>query len=168
VRLIFTGQRFCPSCGKEVVGGAQWEQLRRGRVSAHIRLLGILWLAISAFNTLSGLAILLVAKPVLLHLRELGEGPPQFVQGFLQPLLILVAIFVLSKALLGFAAGWGLLHRESWARIVALIGGFLALFHPPFGTGYTRFGYCCRPNLIANIRASGAGCVTFVASSRCR
>jgi zinc-ribbon domain len=128
------GQRFCPSCGKEVVGGAQWAQLRRGRVSAHIRLLGILWLAISAFNTLSGLAILLVAKPVLLHLRELGQGPPEFVQGFLQPLLTLVAIFVLSKALLGFAAGWGLLRRESWARIVALIGGFLALFHPPFGT----------------------------------
>src|SRR6266571_4220430 len=116
-----TGQRFCPSCGKEVVGGAQWAQLRRGRVSAHIRLLGILWLAISAFNTLSGLAILLVAKPVLLHLRELGQGPPEFVQGF-------------SKALLGFAAGWGLLRREGWARIVALIGGFLALFHPPFGT----------------------------------
>ena len=110
------------------------EQLRRGRVSAHIRLLGILWLAISAFNTLSGLAILLVAKPVLLHLRELGHGPPEFVHGFLQPLLTLVAIFVLSKALLGFAAGWGLLRRENWARIVALIGGFLALFHPPFGT----------------------------------
>jgi hypothetical protein len=127
-------QRFCPSCGKEVVGGAQWAQLRRGRVSANIRLLGILWLAISAFNTLSGLAILLVAKPVLLHLRELGQGPPEFVQSFLQPLLTLVAIFVLSKALLGFAAGWGLLRRESWARIVALIGGFLALFHPPFGT----------------------------------
>jgi len=84
-----SGQRFCPSCGKEVVGGAQWAQLRRGRVSAHIRLLGILWLAISAFNTLSGLAILLVAKPVLLHLHELGQGPPEFVQGFLQPLLTL-------------------------------------------------------------------------------
>jgi hypothetical protein len=96
---------------------------------------GSLWLAISAFNTLSGLAILLVAKPVLLHLRELGEGAPEFVQGFLQPLLTLVAIFVLSKALLGFAAGWGLLHRESWARIVALIGGFLALFHPSLWYG---------------------------------
>ena len=57
------GQRFCPSCGKEVVGGAQWAQLRRGRVSAHIRLLGILWLAISAFNTLSGLAILFYWSP---------------------------------------------------------------------------------------------------------
>jgi hypothetical protein len=128
------GQRFCPACGKEIVGGTQWAQLRRGRVSSHIRLLGILWLAMSAFSTLSGLAILLVAKPILLHLREMGQGPPEFVQGFMQPLLTLAAIFMLSKALLGFAAGWGLLHRESWARILALIAGFLALFHPPFGT----------------------------------
>src|SRR5207237_9507068 len=94
-----TGQRFCPSCGKEVVGGAQWAQLRRGRVSAHIRLLGILWLAISAFNALSGLAILLVAKPVLLHLHELGQGPPEFVQGSLTPLLTLVAVCILLTAM---------------------------------------------------------------------
>jgi hypothetical protein len=128
------GQQFCPACGKEIVGGTRWAQLRHGRVSGHIRLLGILWLAVSAFNTVGGLAILLVAKPILLHLRELGQGPPEFVQGFIQPLLTLVAIFVLSKALLGFAAGWGLLRREGWARIIALIVGFLALFHPPFGT----------------------------------
>jgi len=128
------GQHFCPACGKEIFGGTQWAQLRRGRVGAHIRLLGILWLAVSAFNMLGGLAILLVAKPVLLHLRELGQGPPEFAWGFIQPLLTLVAIFFLSKALLGFAAGWGLLRREGWARIIALIAGFLALFHPPFGT----------------------------------
>src|SRR5207245_10130418 len=125
---------FCPWFGVEGFDGVRWAHFGGGRESANIRLLGILWLAISAFITLSGLAILLVAKPVLLHLRELGQGPPEFVQGFLQPLLTLVAIFVLSKALLGFAAGWGLLRREGWARIVALIGAFLALFHPPFGT----------------------------------
>jgi len=109
------GQHFCPACGKEIFGGTQWAQLRRGRVGAHIRLLGILWLAVSAFNTVGGLAILLVAKPVLWHLRELGQGPPEFAWGFIQPLLTLVAIFFLSKALLGFAAGWGLLRREGWA-----------------------------------------------------
>src|SRR2546427_7397278 len=129
VRPAFLSVMRERSCRRRAVGTVAPRARER-----HIRLLGILWLAISAFNTLSGLAILLVAKPVLLHLRELGQGPPEFVQGFLQPLLTLVAIFVLSKALLGFAAGWGLLRREGWARIVALIGGFLALFHPPFGT----------------------------------
>jgi hypothetical protein len=34
----------------------------------------------------------------------------------------------------GFFTGWGLLNREPWARIMALVLGFLALIHPPLGT----------------------------------
>ena len=34
----------------------------------------------------------------------------------------------------GFFAGWGLLQRESWARILALVVGFLALLNVPLGT----------------------------------
>jgi hypothetical protein len=45
-----------------------------------------------------------------------------------------VAIFVLAKAACGFIAGWGLLQREPWARIIALVLGFIALFNIPFGT----------------------------------
>jgi hypothetical protein len=49
-------------------------------------------------------------------------------------LLSAVGIFVLGKAALGFIAGWGLLQREPWARIVALVLGFISLFNIPFGT----------------------------------
>jgi len=31
-------------------------------------------------------------------------------------------------------AGWGLLQRAPWARLLALILAFLALFNVPFGT----------------------------------
>ena len=34
----------------------------------------------------------------------------------------------------GFFAGWGLLQREPWARVLTLILAFLALIHVPFGT----------------------------------
>ena len=34
----------------------------------------------------------------------------------------------------GICVGWGLMQRQPWARIAALILGILALFHPPFGT----------------------------------
>ena len=34
----------------------------------------------------------------------------------------------------GFIAGWGLLQRESWARVLTLIVGFLSLFNIPLGT----------------------------------
>ncbi len=53
---------------------------------------------------------------------------------FLRPLLSVIAIFVLAKAACGFLAGWGLLHREPWARVVTLVLGFISLFHIPIGT----------------------------------
>ncbi|MGA9389290.1 MAG: hypothetical protein WBV69_02485 [Candidatus Sulfotelmatobacter sp.] len=40
----------------------------------------------------------------------------------------------MAKAAGGFLAGWGLLHHEPWARVVALVPGFIALFHVPLGT----------------------------------
>ena len=41
---------------------------------------------------------------------------------------------MLAKAALGFVAGWGLLQRERWARILALVLAFISLFNVPFGT----------------------------------
>jgi glucose uptake protein GlcU len=49
-------------------------------------------------------------------------------------LLTVVGFFVLAKAAAGFIAGWGLLHREPWARLLTVVLGFLALIHIPFGT----------------------------------
>jgi hypothetical protein len=49
-------------------------------------------------------------------------------------MLVLVAGVLLAKAVVGFAAGWGLLQREPWARVVALFLAFLAMFFDvPFG-----------------------------------
>ena len=73
-----------------------------------------------------------LANTLFAHLHELGA--PEAPTAFLRPLLSVVAIFVLAKAACGFIAGWGLLQREPWARIVALVLGFNALFHIPFGT----------------------------------
>jgi hypothetical protein len=45
-----------------------------------------------------------------------------------------IGILVLAKAALGFLAGWGLMQREHWARVLALVLAFIALFNIPFGT----------------------------------
>ena len=34
----------------------------------------------------------------------------------------------------GIAAGWGLLQRQPWARILAIVLGCTSLFDMPFGT----------------------------------
>lgn len=126
------GQGFCSRCGKQIVGPVIAAAPRPGRVQGHLQLLGILWLAISAFNTIGGVVVYVLANTLFAHMHDLGA--PEAPTAFLRPLLSVIGIFILAKAACGFLAGWGLLHREPWARIVALILGFLSLFNVPFGT----------------------------------
>jgi hypothetical protein len=126
------GQAFCGKCGKAIVGPVTTMQLRPGRVCGHIHLLGILWLAISAFNTIGGVVLYVIANTLFAHLHDFGA--PQAPTSFLRPFLSVIAGLVLLKAATGFIAGWGLLQREPWARVVALVLGFISLFNIPFGT----------------------------------
>jgi hypothetical protein len=132
---VASDQRFCGRCGREFVGGAGGPVLafpRRNRVVEHIRLVAILWLALSALNAVGGVLLFVVANTLILHLPEMGA--PSEATAWLHPLLSCVAILVLAKGVLGFLAGWGLLQRESWARMLTLVLAFLALFNIPFGT----------------------------------
>jgi hypothetical protein len=126
------GQTFCSRCGKQIIGPVTVMQQRPGRVQSHAHLLGIIWLAISAFNTIAGVVLYILANTLFAHLHELGA--PEAPTAFLRPFLSVIALLVLGKAAFGFIAGWGLLHREPWARILSLVLGFVSLFHIPFGT----------------------------------
>ena len=123
------GQPFCSSCGKEILGSVVAMHPRRGRVQHHIHLVGIFWFAISAFNSLIGLVLYILANTLLAPGGGAGAPP------FLCPLLSVIAVIVLSGSALGFFAGWGLLHREPWARILALVLAFCVMFiNIPLGT----------------------------------
>ena len=52
----------------------------------------------------------------------------------LRSALTTLGILILAKAACGFIAGWGLMHHEAWARVVALVLAFISLFNIPFGT----------------------------------
>lgn len=125
-------QRFCARCGKEFAEGAVGFP-RRSRVGEHIRLLGILWLALSALNAVAGLFLFILANAVFPHLHEMGAGSDVPI-GFLHALFGTIGALILVKAAAGFLAGWGLLQREPWARMLTIVLAFLALFHIPFGT----------------------------------
>jgi hypothetical protein len=125
-------QRFCNHCGRQFSDGLVMARSSPSRVQEHIRLVGILWLALSAFNALAGLVLLIVATELIPHLST-QEGP-DFPANFLTTLLGIIGVAVLIKAVVGFAAGYGLLQRERWARLLTLVLSFLALFNFPFGT----------------------------------
>jgi hypothetical protein len=127
------GQKFCSGCGRAVTGGAIPHYPQRNRIQEHVRLLAILWFAFSAFEAIGGAVLLVLAHTLFLHLSEMTQAPAP-TGGFLHLLFTMLGLFVLAKSAAGFFTGWGLLNREPWARIMALVLGFLALIHVPFGT----------------------------------
>jgi hypothetical protein len=130
--VVQPGQAFCSKCGKQIIGFVGSPV--RGRVESHAHLLGILWLALSAMNSLGGMVLLLLGGTFFPHMREMGRIPPDVPVGFLTSLFTVLGILILAKSAVGFLAGWGLLHREAWARVIVLVLAFISLFNVPFGT----------------------------------
>ena len=119
---IQQGQRFCRACGKPA-GGVPLVPAA-SRIAGHIRMLGILWLAISAFRLIPAGALLVVGR------TGLPPGIPEFVY----PLISLIGGILTVSVVAGFFTGWGLLTRQPWGRTLALISGGISLIDVPFGT----------------------------------
>jgi len=126
-------QRYCGKCGREFPGSIAIAYPSPSRVQSHVRLLGILWLAISALNAVVGLLLFVIGNVIMAHIHELG-APSDVPAGLLRSLFTVFGLLVLTKAFLGFFAGWGLLRREPWARMLTIVLGVLALFEAPHGT----------------------------------
>ena len=94
------GQQFCSRCGKEVKGAVSFAAPPPGRVGAHVRLLGIFWLALSALDAMGGVAALIVGSWVFGP-----HGSAAGVPSFVRPLVTLGGIFSIVKSTFGFLAG---------------------------------------------------------------
>jgi hypothetical protein len=98
---------------------------RQGRIAGHVRLLGIFWLALSALRLIPGL--------ILMALGSARLFPPD-VPPFVHAILPTIAMVFLIFAGVGIAAGFGLLTRQPWARMLAIVFGAVSLIDMPFGT----------------------------------
>lgn len=119
-------QSFCPRCGKALrsmpVTPAQ------SRIAGHLRLLGILWLVASfIFRLAPGLFLATIFRP------DMQLLPPE-VPAFVPHLVQTIGMLFIGIAVLGFFTGWGLLTRQPWARMAAIIFGAVSLLDIPFGT----------------------------------
>jgi hypothetical protein len=97
------------------------------RLAGHIRLLAILWFALSAFAMLPGL-LLLTLSGFLAGLLP-ADVPP-----FVPDLFPAIGIVFIGLAAVGIVAGWGLLERAPWARTLTIVLACFSLLHMPFGT----------------------------------
>jgi hypothetical protein len=85
----------------------------------------------SVLRLIPGLALIAFGQmrfPFML--MPIGEPMPPFVAPFLGA----IGLFFLGFAIAGGIAGWGLMARCPWARMLAIILGCVSLIHFPFGT----------------------------------
>src|SRR5271169_1004201 len=125
------GHRFCPSCGKPA-GLALVPLEHQGKVERNIQILAILWLVAGAMSFVACMVLFMLGN-VFFHGGVAfpgGGGFPPFLRGIFNSVAIIVGL----HAALSIIAGWGLLERQPWARAVAIVAGFLDLFHIPLGT----------------------------------
>jgi hypothetical protein len=115
------GAQVCPSCGKSFVS---LMPPKRG-IAGHVRLLGILWIAHGVLHFAPGLLLLTIFSS-----RVLPPGMPTI----FSTLLPFIGNMLLFSGVAAVVVGIGLLMRQSWARIAALILGAISLINVPFGT----------------------------------
>ncbi|MGA2339893.1 MAG: hypothetical protein ABSF75_08345 [Terracidiphilus sp.] len=130
------GQIVCPQCNRPVAPQVPpvpgFEFLLAGYASK-VRVLGILWLVYAGITLIFGIVGLAFA-----HAFLSGFGPfahshvPQ--TWFFPGLLRFAWLFMVGRAVLAAVAGWGLLERTQWGRIVAIIAAILSLIRIPLGT----------------------------------
>lgn len=123
------GEVFCGSCGRQNAAGAPRVTPQVSRLSKNRRLLAILWLALSAFRLIPGIAMLVISGNA--HILGLDNPDvPEFVPGIVQ----IIGYCFVAFAAAGFAAGWGLLTSQPWSRMLAIVLGAISLIDIPFGT----------------------------------
>lgn len=120
-------QSVCPSCGQ-----MQPTAQAQSRLASHVHLLGIFWIVIGALSGIGALVLLAIGSMAGAFLHA-PDVPPQ--ARLIGPIVFwTIGIFVAIVATVSFVAGYGLLKVRPWARVLAIILGFVALLHPPFGT----------------------------------
>jgi hypothetical protein len=136
------GHGFCPQCGRPVapqVSPVPGLQFQLDSYSGKVRALGIVWLAYAVFSLAFGIAGLTIANAFLSgHFGPWMNGP--WARGPLPPEWFGSAImhfawgFLIVRTILALVAGWGLLERTQWGRVVAIVAAAFSLLKFPLGT----------------------------------
>ena len=119
--------QVCPQCRRPV--GDLVGDVARSRLESHLNTLAILWMVVGGLFLIPAFFILVFGGGV--HMILHGREP---ISSILPFFIYLAGARLLILGSGGICVGIGLRQCQPWARIVAIILGVLALFHPPLGT----------------------------------
>lgn len=113
--------RFCPVCGAPNAFRAPMCD----RVRTHLQPLAILWLLYAGVRAMQG-----VLGITLLH-HFFGDHGFGF---FPFPMWHFAGVSLAIGVIGALLTGYGLMTRQPWGRVMAMIFGIIALLHPVMGT----------------------------------
>lgn len=104
-------------------------------MDTHVKVLGVLYLALSAIGVLVALFLMLTLGSAA---GIVGAAADAQDAAIAIPIIgitgMALVILLLGLSLPGVFAGWGLLTFKPWARILGIVLAILNLFYIPFGT----------------------------------
>lgn len=134
------GQQVCPQCNRPVPPvapippAAPYFQFELASYSSKIRVLGVLWLVYAGLSLLFGFVGIAILHRIFSGGTEPWMHGPMPQMWFFPTLLRFAWVFLVGRTILAVVAGWGLLERTQWGRIVAIVAAILNLLHFfPFG-----------------------------------
>lgn len=135
------GQALCPRCGRPMavappaVPGLQFEL---DNFAGKIRTLSMVWFIYGALTLVFSFAGMAFARAFMFN--HFGPWPHSWSNAPFRPewfgpaFLHFIWLFVVLRAALLLAAGWGLMERAPWGRMIAIVAAFLSLLKFPLGT----------------------------------
>ena len=110
-------------------------------METHVKVLGVLYIAVSAFHLFGALFLMLVfggTASIVGLTAESGEAAIAIpILGIAGTALVALLLIL---AIPGLVTGWGLLNYKSWSRILGLVLSVLNLLNFPFGTALGIYG----------------------------
>ena len=149
-QLLDPEQALCPRCGRWATPAAQvspetppaaglapgFDLLVRN-YAGKVKVLAVLWFVYAALSVLTGFAgIAFLQRFVSGGFGSLGSSLPAAAPpSWILPAIVRFAWMMIAiRVVLAAIAGWGLLQRAQWGRIIAIVAAIFALFRFPLGT----------------------------------
>lgn len=142
-QALAAGQQVCSHCGRPTAAPPPPPvpnlAFELANYSNRIRALSTVWFIYGGVSLALGIVGLAFANSFLngggfwMHGPWARGGFPMG-PGFGSAIIHFAWIMVILRSGLAFVAGWGLMERAPWGRVVAIVAAFLSILKIPFGT----------------------------------
>ena len=108
----------------------------------HIKLLSVLFIILGILGLLAAIIVFVVGAGAAATIASQGAGDQDAAAGMLATggCMTAVAALVGILSIPSLLAGWGLMKRKSWARVLTIIVSILSLPSFPLGTAIGVYG----------------------------